>query len=92
MSESLWKTFRDAGMVKICNEALAPHGWALVLELGEDGEIVDGYPGTLAAPRVVDPAALSEEDRRHLARLEALEVKNDEPATRNLRVVPGKHG
>lgn len=39
-----WKEFRDSGFLWWINMILHTFGWAICLEVDEDGEITDVYP------------------------------------------------
>ena len=39
-----WKEFRDSGLLWWINMILHTFGWAICLEMDEDGEITDVYP------------------------------------------------
>ena len=39
-----WKEFRDSGFLWWINMILHTFGWAICLEMDEDGEITDVYP------------------------------------------------
>lgn len=42
--EKSWKEFRESGLLWWANRALHIFGWAIVVEVGEDGEISGAYP------------------------------------------------
>ena len=39
-----WKEFREAGLLWWVNMILHTFGWALVVEVDEEGEITEAYP------------------------------------------------
>lgn len=39
-----WKEFQKTGLLLIINQILHVFGWAVVMELGEDKEILSVYP------------------------------------------------
>ena len=39
-----WKEFRDSGMLWWINMILHTFGWAIVMDIEEDGEITNCYP------------------------------------------------
>lgn len=44
VKEKSWKEFRDAGMLWFVNMILHTFGWALVMDIDEDGNILSVYP------------------------------------------------
>jgi hypothetical protein len=43
-----WKEFQDAGLIWWCNRVLHLFGWAIVLEVENDGSISNAYPARCA--------------------------------------------
>lgn len=39
-----WKEFRDTGLLWFINSILHLFGWAIVIAINKDGEIMDAYP------------------------------------------------
>jgi hypothetical protein len=44
IKEKSWKTFQDAGMFWMTNRILQVFGWSLVMEIGEEEDIIGVYP------------------------------------------------
>ena len=44
VTKSDWKTFRDAGLLWWMNRMLHLFGWAIVIEIDDNGEIIGAYP------------------------------------------------
>ena len=44
VTKKSWQDFRDTGLFMFINSILHAFGWALVVELNEENEIVDCYP------------------------------------------------
>ena len=39
-----WKEFRESGLLWFINTTLHMFGWAMVIDVDEDGNITEGYP------------------------------------------------
>ena len=46
-----WQEFRDSGFLSFTNTILHLFGWAIVLELDDDQNIVDVYPARIKFKR-----------------------------------------
>lgn len=44
VSRRTWQEFRDAGLVWWANRILHVFGWAIILQVDNDGEIADVFP------------------------------------------------
>ena len=44
VNKKTWKEFRDSGMLWWINMILHTFGWAIVMDIEEDGSITDCYP------------------------------------------------
>ena len=44
VNKKTWKEFRDSGMLWWINMILHTFGWAIVMDIEEDGEITNCYP------------------------------------------------
>ena len=44
VKEKTWKEFRESGLLWWINMILHTFGWAIVIELDENGEITKAYP------------------------------------------------
>ncbi|HHX61766.1 MAG TPA: hypothetical protein GX707_13835 [Epulopiscium sp.] len=44
VDKKTWKEFRDSGMLWWINMILHTFGWAIVMDIEEDGEITNCYP------------------------------------------------
>lgn len=44
VDKKAWKEFRESGLLWWINMILHTFGWAIVIDIGEDGEVTDAYP------------------------------------------------
>lgn len=44
LTKKTWKEFRDSGFLWWINMILHTFGWAIVVDVDDDGEIIDAYP------------------------------------------------
>lgn len=44
ITKKTWKEFQDCKLLWWVNRSLHLFGWAIVLQQGEDGDIIDAYP------------------------------------------------
>jgi hypothetical protein len=44
INQKTWKEFRETGLFWWINQLLHTFGWALVLEIDENGEVTSAYP------------------------------------------------
>lgn len=44
INKKSWKQFKDSGLLWFVNSILHVFGWAIVLEVEDDGSIVNAYP------------------------------------------------
>lgn len=44
IEKKTWKDFRECGMIWFVNRIIHVFGWAIVLQIEEDGSITDVYP------------------------------------------------
>ncbi|MGL6201942.1 MAG: hypothetical protein ACRC3H_23735 [Lachnospiraceae bacterium] len=40
-----WEEFRDSGMLWFVNTILHAFGWAIMVDIDEEGKVIGGYPG-----------------------------------------------
>lgn len=70
-----WDEFQKAGMGKIVNEALKPHGWMLVYTIDEECRVASAMPTQIVVPKVTAIETLSADDQLHVTRLETLSLR-----------------
>ena len=44
VTKKTWNEFRETGLFILVNQFLHIFGWALTIEVAEDGEVIDCYP------------------------------------------------
>ena len=44
MNKKTWKEFRESGLLWFVNSILHMFGWSIVVEINDNGDIVNAYP------------------------------------------------
>ncbi len=83
-----WTEFRNAGLIWFVNRILHLFGWAIVVEVGEDGEVFNAYPA-----RVKFRGFCQEVEERGFQRVTKYIKENvDEMLNESLLPTPKKKG